>query len=198
VTPCQADSAQVWRATSDAYSMGGQPGSGAVTGATARAGLTLAELLIVLALLGLMMSTILASAAYVLERARERDAQGTLEESWKLARAMSAASGEPVWWQLAEVEGGLEVSLQPLTARGEDRTISLPGWKVMASGESEELRRESGRWSVLVAPHGLTADAVFTLSRAGAVPVVVKLKGVVDDPPSSQQAPAVNAPRGGG
>ena len=141
---------------------------------------TLTELVVVIGLLGLIASAVFPTTAYVLARARERDAQARLVDSWKLARAMAMASGEPVWWQVRQAEGGVEVTLTTVSQDSVSKTILLRGWSVARSNEPD-AGQEGPAAKVLVAPHGLTEDFILNLSREGAPAVRITLPGVIDE-----------------
>ena len=151
-----------------------------LAGRRACRGLTLIELVVVLALLGLIASAVFPSAAYVLNRAREQDAQAILSDSWKLARAMALASNEPVWWQVRQTQDGVEITIRPASETAARRTLVLRGWTAARPGAGASDSEAAG-WRVLLAPHGLAEDVVLTLSRDGAPAIDITLPGVIDD-----------------
>src|SRR4051812_20820868 len=64
------------------------------------AGLTLTELLVVLAIMGAMATAIVPSTHFILSRAQEEDVAGRLRASWQLALATAQAQQRPVVWKL--------------------------------------------------------------------------------------------------
>ena len=142
-----------------------------------RRGLTLAELVVVIAILGILASALFPSAAYVLSRAREQDARARAVDSWRLARATALASGEPVWWEARQTDEGVELTVRTIGESVIRRKNVLSGWRLQAGdGEVTAVAR-----MVLIAPHGLSEAVSLTMARVGEPGIKVDLPGVIDD-----------------
>src|SRR5437773_12233951 len=74
-------------------------------------GFTLIEILIVLAILGLLASAAVPSVSYTLERGRTHDVEQRLRSSWELARAMALAENQPVLWKMRQHDGRVTVTV---------------------------------------------------------------------------------------
>jgi len=138
-------------------------------------GLTLIEILIVLAILGLMASAAVPCLSYALERGRMHDVEQRLRSSWELARAMALAENQPVLWTMRQDKDGITVTL---AAEGgeEARRIELDGCSVsVRSGPSAS---RDGSWHVIVPSHGLTEAVELILERHG-VQIPICLPGVL-------------------
>lgn len=143
----------------------------------AAAGLTLIEMLVVLALLGLLASSLLPSLSYVLDRTRERDIEKGLLGSWKLARALSLARNEPAVWEVRQTDEGMMVSVAAGDGALAVRELRFDGCKVQV--EAGPAPREPQVWEVIVPPHGLTESIELRITRDGK-PVKVILPGIID------------------
>ena len=123
-----------------------------------RYGLTLTELLVVLAVLGAMATAVVPSASYLLARSQAQDIEQSLKNSWQFALAAARANQRPVAWQLAS--DGKFAQLTVLDADGNrlwKAAFVAVNLRARASGSHE------GKNDVtcIVYPHGLTDPLVL-------------------------------------
>jgi prepilin-type N-terminal cleavage/methylation domain-containing protein len=74
-------------------------------------GLTLTELLVVLAVLGSMTTGVVPSVRLILARAQGQDTSERLAASWQLAGALARAQQRPVLWRVAADETNCQVNI---------------------------------------------------------------------------------------
>ena len=116
-------------------------------------GLTLTELLVILAVLGAMATAIVPSASYLLTRSQHQNIEQSLKNSWQFAQAVARANQRPVVWQLASGEKFTQLTI--LDADGNKlRKMALPTTNLRARiSDSDE---EKSNLTYIVYPHGLT------------------------------------------
>jgi len=116
-------------------------------------GLTLTELLVVLAVLAAMATAIVPSANYLLAHSQQQNIEQTLKNSRLFAQAAARANQRPVAWQLISDDKSAQLTILDADANNLWKTI-LPTanlrTRVADSGD------EKSNVTCIVYPHGLT------------------------------------------
>ncbi|HUO09018.1 MAG TPA: type II secretion system protein [Phycisphaerae bacterium] len=122
-------------------------------GRAIRSGLTLVELLVAIAILGVLATGIVPSVQALMAHAQSEDIEARLRTSWQLAIAIAQAQAKPVVWQAHADPTALQLSIcdaqyDPVWS------ISLPvGNATIFVGDSTQGQSDV---RLVVFPHGLT------------------------------------------
>jgi prepilin-type N-terminal cleavage/methylation domain-containing protein len=129
-----------------------------------RQGLTLVELLVVLAIMGLIASSLTVSSSFAMEQARQRNVHDRMFHSWKLARVLARTQQEPMIWELKGAPSGVTASV--FNAAGQlQREFQFEKWNVVADHGPVALG--SGPWRIRIDSSGLSDSVSFQLVQEG-------------------------------